>query len=86
MNLLPVFSSRVYVPHVEADQDLGRLKKKNGLLGSNTILLRVNTFNDVFLREIELHMGFIEKITSPKLSSNTLGVPSDLAGQFGQIG
>ena len=61
MNLLPVFSSRVYVPHVEADQDLGRLKKKNGLLGSNTILLRVNTFNDVFLREIELHMGFIEK-------------------------
>ena len=49
------------MPHVEADQDLGRLKKKNGLLGSNTILLRVNTFNDVFLREIELHMGFIEK-------------------------
>ena len=49
------------MPHVEAKQDLGRLKKKNGLLGSNTILLRVNTFNDVFLREIELHMGFIEK-------------------------
>ena len=66
MNLLPVFSSRVYVPHVEADQDLGRLKKKNGLLGSNTILLRVNTFNDVFLREIELHMGFIEKGSAKK--------------------
>ena len=25
-------------------------------------------------------------IISPKLSSDTLGVPSDLTGQFGQIG
>jgi len=32
-----------YVPHVEAEQDLGRLKKKNGLPGSDTMLLRVNT-------------------------------------------
>ena len=48
--------------HVEAEQDLSRLKKKNGLPGAKDHFKCVSiSYNDVFLRENELHLGIFEK-------------------------
>jgi len=48
--------------HVEAEQDLSRLKKKNGLPGAKDHFKCVSiSYNDVFLRENELHLAFSKK-------------------------
>ena len=52
--------------HVEAEQDLSRLKKKNGLPGAKDHFKYVSiSYNDVFLRENELHLGIFKKKSLP---------------------
>ena len=60
VNLLPLLV--YFMCHVEAEQDLSRLKKKNGLPGAKDHFKCVSiSYNDVFLRENELHLGIFEK-------------------------